>query len=133
MFMAAVMVVLSATLVPVWGVLGAAVAAAITNAGINLLNLLEVRKVLGLSPYNRGYWRLLPPTLATLTLTLVLRSYSYIFHHDWLAVGITLALAYCVFAVMVPLAGLDADDRLIAAAMWSRIRGSFAKAAGVEA
>jgi len=133
MVMAAVMVVLSASLVPVWGILGAAVAAAITNAGINLWNLLEVRRVLGLSPYNRGYWRLLPPTVATLAATLALRNYSHIFHHDWLAVGITLVSAYCVFAAMVPAAGLDADDQLIAAAVWSRIRGAFTRAAGVEA
>jgi O-antigen/teichoic acid export membrane protein len=133
MVMAAVMVVLCAGLVPEWGILGAAVAAAITNAGINLWNLLEVRKVLGLSPYNRSYWRLVPASVATLLATLALRNYSYIFHHDWLAVGITLMSAYCVFAAMIPVAGLDADDRLIAEAIWSRIRGALTRPAGVEA
>ncbi len=130
--MAVVMVTCSAALVPVWGIVGAAVAAAITNVGMNVWNLLEVRKALGISPYNRGYWRLLPPTAATFVLTLVLRKYSYLFHHDWLAIGVTLGLAYLVFSVIVLMGVLDDDDRLIANAMWSRIRAAFARG-GVEA
>src|SRR5271169_1587915 len=51
--MAVVMVVLSVRLVPLWGALGAAVAAAITNAGVNGWNLLEVRAALKMTPYNR--------------------------------------------------------------------------------
>jgi len=125
--MAAMMVVLSAVLVPMRGIVGAAVAAAITNAGINLWNLLEVRKALGLSPYNRGYLRLLPATVATLAVALVLQRYSGVFRHDWLAVGITLGTAYGVFAGMILVVGLDADDRLIATAIWSRVRAAFAR------
>jgi O-antigen/teichoic acid export membrane protein len=130
--MAVVMVACSVALVPVWGIVGAAVAAAITNVGMNAWNLLEVRQALGISPYNRGYWRLLPPTAATLAVTLVLKEYSYLFHRDWLAIGITLGLAYCVFSVIVLMGVLDADDRLIASAIWSRIRVMFART-GVEA
>jgi O-antigen/teichoic acid export membrane protein len=130
MVMAAVMVILSAGLVPVLGIVGAAIAAAITNVGINAWNLLEVRKVLRLSPYNRGYLRLLPPTVLALVATVALNRYSYIFHHDWLAVGAALVLAYGVFALMVPVAGLDSDDQLIAAAIWSRIRAAFTRTAG---
>jgi O-antigen/teichoic acid export membrane protein len=132
--MAAVMVVLCATLVPARGIVGAAVAAAITNAGINLWNLFEVRKALGLSPYNRGYFRLLPATAATLFITLMLQRYSNVFRHDWLAVGVALALAYSVFACLIFVVGLDADDRLIATAIWARVRGAFIRPrAGVEA
>jgi len=133
MVMAAVMVILSAGLVPVLGVVGAAIAAATTNVGFNVWNLFAVRKVLGLSPYNRGYLRLLPPTVATVAVTLALKSYSFVFHHDWLAVGTALGLAYVVFAAVVPVVGLDSDDQLIATAIWSRIRGAFARTAGVEA
>jgi O-antigen/teichoic acid export membrane protein len=133
MVMAAVMVILSAGLVPVWGILGAAVAAAITNVGINLWNLLEVRKTLKLSPYNRGYLRLLPSTVAAVAATLALRSYSYIFRHDWLTVSIALVLAYGVFTVIVAAVGLDADDRLVATAIWSRIRDAFTRTAVVGA
>jgi O-antigen/teichoic acid export membrane protein len=126
--MAVVMVAFSVALIPIWGLVGAAVAATITNVGMNAWNLFEVRKALRISPYNRGYLRLLPPTVATLAVTLALKKYSYMFHHDWLAIGLTLVLAYCVFSAIVLMGVLDADDRLIATAIWSRIQGVFARA-----
>ena len=132
--MAAVMIVLCTVLVPRWGILGAAAAAAITNAGQNLWNLLEVRKALRLSPYNRGYFRLLPAAAATLAATLVWQRYSRFLGHDWLAVGVGLGIAYCIFAGMIFAVGLEADDRLIASAVWSRLRTTFSRAqAEVEA
>jgi len=125
--MAVVMVAGSVVLVPVWGIVGAAVATALTNVGMNAWNLLEVRKALGISPYNRGYLRLLLPTVVTLAATLALRKYAYLFHRDWLAIGITLGLTYCIFSGVVLMGVLDADDRLIATAIWSRIQGAFAR------
>jgi Membrane protein involved in the export of O-antigen and teichoic acid len=126
MAMAGVMLIGSAALVPLWGIYGAALAAAITNIGMNVWNLLEVRRALGMSPYNRSYWHLLLPTAMTLATILVLKRYSSVFHHDWLAVGVTLAAAYCVFpAVFYFMSGLDDDDRLIASALRSRLRGVF--------
>jgi O-antigen/teichoic acid export membrane protein len=130
--MAIVMVVCSAALIPVWGILGAAVAAAVTNVGVNVWNLFEVRKTLGIFPYNRGYLRLLPPTLVTLGIILVLNKYAFVFRHNWLAIGVTLAAAYGMFACVLLLVGLQADDRLIASAIWSRMRGIFIRA-GVAA
>ena len=125
--MAVMMVACSAALVPVWGIVGASVAAALTNVGMNAWNLLEVRKALGISPYNRSYLRLLLPTVVTLAVTLALRKFSYLFHRDWLAIGVTLGLAYCIFSGVVLMGVLDADDRLIATAIWSRIQGAFAR------
>jgi hypothetical protein len=126
--MATVMVICSAALVPLWGIIGAAAAAAITNVGMNVLNLMEVRKALGISPYNRSYLSLLLPTASTFALILVLKKYSFVFRYEWLAVGATLAVAYGVFTVVFFFtAGLDSDDRLIASAIWSRMRGAFGR------
>jgi O-antigen/teichoic acid export membrane protein len=124
--MAAAMVVLCAALVPLWGTIGAAVAAAIANIGTNLWNLFEVRKRLGLSPYNRSYFRLLPAACAAVGATLAVRHYSHVFGHDWLIIAVALGLAYTVFACLILLTGLDSDDRLIAGAIWSRIGSAFA-------
>ncbi len=123
--MAALMVVASIALVPVLGAIGAATAAAMSNVGMNILNLMEVRKALGISPYNKGYLRLLVPAAVTLTAILVLSRMSSMFHHDWIAVAVTLVLAYAVFAGGVFMVGLDSDDRLVASAMWSRMRQTF--------
>ena len=122
--MTAVMTVASICLVPIWGIVGAAVAAAITNAGTNVLNLLQVRRALGLSPYSRGYVRLLIPTVAAVIIALVFKREANIFRHDWVAIGLSLLGGYLVFAGITLALGLDEDDRLIAGAMWARLRRS---------
>jgi O-antigen/teichoic acid export membrane protein len=123
--MAVVMVVLSIQLVPLWGALGAAVAAAITNAGVNAWNLMEVRTALKLSPYNRSYLKLLPAMAGALLVTLLMTRASVFLRHDWVVIVVTLLLAYGVFSAVTFSMGLDADDTLIANAVWTRVRGTF--------
>lgn len=123
--MAALMVVLSAALIPIWGVVGAATAAAITNIGMNLCNLRMVNKAFGFSPYSRGYLRLLPGSVAVFAIGFALRTYSFIIRYDWLTVLIALVLSYLVFVGLIFLMGLDADDQLVKTAIWSRIRGAL--------
>jgi O-antigen/teichoic acid export membrane protein len=124
-YMAATMVVLSVWLVPLWGVLGAAVAAAITNVGLNVWNLSEVRAALKLSPYNRSYLKLLPSLAIALLTTLLVSKVSAFMKADWVMIFIALVLAYATFSGMAFVMGLDADDRLIANAVWTRVRGAF--------
>jgi O-antigen/teichoic acid export membrane protein len=123
--MAVVMVVLSVQLVPLWGALGAAVAAAITNIGVNAWNLLEVRTALKLSPYNRSYLKLLPAMGSALLVALLVSRASFVVRHDWMVIVVALLLAYGVFSVVTLAMGLDADDTLIANAVWARVRGTF--------
>ncbi len=132
MTMAVVMTVASIALVPVWGIVGAAVAAAIANAGTNAWNLLEVRRTLGLSPFSRSYLRLLGPAVVTTLVTLGLRKEAAVFRHGWLAIGISLLASYLVFAIVVAALGLDADDRLVAGALWSRVRRFVPAMEGLE-
>jgi O-antigen/teichoic acid export membrane protein len=130
--MAAVMTVASIALIPVWGLVGAAVAAAITNAGTNLWNLLEVRSVLGLSPFSRSYLRLIGPTIVSVLAVLGLKSQTHLLGRDWLGISAGLVGGYLVFAGMVAVLGLDEDDRLVAHALWSRVRKSVAPVEGLE-
>jgi len=125
MVMATVMVMLCFWLVPLWGLLGAAVAAAITNVGTNVWNLVEVRSALRLSPYNRSYLKMLPSIGGALLVTLVVRNAAAFVRRDWVAVIVAAVLAYAVFSVVALSMGLDADDRLIASAVWARVRGAF--------
>jgi O-antigen/teichoic acid export membrane protein len=118
------MVLLSIWLVPLWGALGAAIAAAVTNVGTNVWNLVEVRSALKLSPYNRSYLKLLPPLASALSITLLLSKASG-FPASWGMIFIALILSYIAFSVIAFAMGLDADDRLIANAVWSRVRGAF--------
>ncbi len=59
--MTIVSVVTNLSLIPTLGMVGAALASAGVNVGGNLWNLYEVRKALGISPYNRSYFALLIP------------------------------------------------------------------------
>jgi O-antigen/teichoic acid export membrane protein len=123
--MAVAMVVLVIEFVPVWGALGAAIAAAVTNAGTNLWNLLEVRQALKLSPYNRSYLKLIPSVGSALLITLVANRYSRFVGSAWAGIAIAMVLAYGVFFMLALAMGLDDDDRLIANAVWARMRGAF--------
>jgi len=129
MAMAAVMVALCLGLVPVWGIWGAAAAAAITNIGVNVWNLLAVRSLLKLSPYNRSYLKFVPAIGATLLLTLFLR-FAMAGRLDWVIVAVAVLLAYGAFAAVMFATGLDADDRLVIDAVWARLRGNFRATSG---
>jgi O-antigen/teichoic acid export membrane protein len=124
--MAVAMILLCLEFVPRWGLVGAAVAAAITNIGMNAWNLLEVRAALELSPYNRSYFRLLPPAGAASFVSWIVGKTPLFTHSDWIAILVALLGAYAAFSVTTFAVGLDSDDRLIINAVWDRVRGAFA-------
>jgi O-antigen/teichoic acid export membrane protein len=121
--MAVVVVMLNLLLIPEWGIMGAAVAVAITNALMNLWCLMEVKRKLGLFPYNRGYLALGPPFALTVVLLLLLRAGLALIGPEWIAIGIGLIVAYASFLVTALAFRLETDDRLIAKAIWSGIFG----------
>ena len=129
-YMAAMMVVLSIWLVPLWGVWGAAVAAAVTNVGVNVWNLVEVRSALKLFPYNRSYLKLVPPLASAFFVTwlaskLAISTSIFIsMKTDLIVIFVALVSAYATFSAVALLMGLDEDDRLIANAVWARVRGA---------
>ena len=132
-YMAAIMVVLSISMVPHWGVWGAAVAAAVTNVGVNVWNLVEVRSALKLSPYNRSYVKLVPPLACAFFVTwlasklLISAPIFTSMKTDLIVIFITLFSAYATFSAIALLMGLDEDDRLIANAVWARVRGAVGR------
>jgi O-antigen/teichoic acid export membrane protein len=119
------MVALCFSLISRWGLVGAAVAAAVTNIGTNVWNLVEVRSALKLSPYNRSYLKILPSIGGALLVTLVVRNGAAFLRKDWIAILVAAVSAYAVFSAVALSIGLDADDRLIANAVWARVRGAF--------
>ena len=126
-FMAVVMVGLNLLLIPAMGITGAAIAAAVTNALTNVLYLREVHSALGLVPYNRGYLKLLWP-VAAMTASVLLAHFKLpSLRPEWLTIVISLIVAYAVFAGIAIVAGLDADDRMIASAVRSRMSGMFGR------
>ncbi len=123
--MAIVMIGLGFLLIPRWGIVGAAMAAAIINLASNLWYLWEVRRRLGMSPYNVSYFRLLPPLAGTVGVLLLAHVFMSDFRSGWLVVGFSLIAGYIAFICLAVGFGLDSDDRIILNAMWSRIGGKF--------
>ncbi len=123
--MAVVMVVLCFKLVPLWGVTGAAIAAAVTNVGMNVLNLFEVRRAVKLWPYNRSYLKLAPSLGVAILIVVIARRSSWLLSSQLAGAVIALILAYLAFCLVALWIGLDADDRLITDAIKSRIRITF--------
>jgi O-antigen/teichoic acid export membrane protein len=125
---AVIMLVLSLALTPRWGMAGAAVSSAVTVGVTNSWYVVEIRRRLGLSPYNRGYLRLIFPIAGTVLGAWFLRAEFGSTRPQWLVIGLALFLSYAVFSGLALLTGLDADDRMIGRAVWSRVRSIIPRA-----
>jgi O-antigen/teichoic acid export membrane protein len=126
-FSAVLMVILNILLIPIWGIGGAAVAASITVIATNILYLVLAHRRTGLFPYNRSYWHLGLPTLASCGALLMFRHISLGLSSTWLLIGLRLVFSYAVFIGLSILFGLDEDDKLIVCAIWNRIRMALPK------
>jgi O-antigen/teichoic acid export membrane protein len=125
--MAIFMVAATAALIRPFGMVGVALAAALTNAISNYLYLREVRAALQLSPYNRTYLHLLLPSTASLAVILFLRYFSLSVHPEWLSIVAALAAGYAVFCGLSLMVGLDDDDRMIVGAIQSKLLGAVGR------
>jgi hypothetical protein len=86
------------------------------------LCLMEVRRRLGVSPYNRTYWRLTLPIVTTLGMLSLLHEKLATVHPEWIVVVAGLILGYLVFLVTAATFGLDTDDKIIVSAVLSMLR-----------
>jgi O-antigen/teichoic acid export membrane protein len=115
---------LNLLLIPRLGIVGAALAGALVNAGSNLWNLREVHKTLGLLPYNRSYLALVLPISVALSVLEMLRAFTPSAWQGWPMVLLGLLMGYLFFGSVAVLA-LDQDDRLIVRSAWSQLRVGF--------
>jgi hypothetical protein len=126
------MIMTNLALIPAFGIIGAAVAAAVTTVICNFWCLKAVRTELRLSPYNRGYVRLIGPAAAALLTCALLRSLLGGAGHGWLPLAVSVPAAYLAF-ISVLVFGLDADDRLVLNAVLRRVTGAIRVAQGTRA
>jgi O-antigen/teichoic acid export membrane protein len=125
--MTIVSVVTNLSLIPTLGIVGAALASAGVNVGGNLWNLYEVRKALGISPYNRSYFALLIPGGSALLTVLLVRYTTGSSANPWFVVALSLLLGYAVFVGLAAAFAFDPDDRMFARSVWSQVRGGMQK------
>ena len=125
--MAVFVVAATAILARPFGIAGVALAAALTNAVANYLNLREVRAALQLSPYNRTYWRLVVPCMASVVTVFIVKWIARGVRPEWMMVAVGLLGAYMTFGGLSLLTGLDDDDRLIVNAIQRRLLGAVGR------
>jgi len=126
---AALSIALSLMLIPLFGMVGAALSAAAINIGSNVWNLVEVNKCLRLSPGKQGYFALLLPTALAVGFLWALRVMTTSLEHQWIAILSGLVLSYAIFGAAAMCVALDADDRIMAHSAWIHMRNGFEKLA----
>jgi len=123
--MVGISLVMNITLIPVFGVIGAALAGTVVNVAGNIWNLAEVRKALRIFPYNRSYFVLVIPVTLSAASVIFLRFWMSATVRAWIGILIAVALAYVVFTTIAVMFALDDDDKMIAASAWAQIRASL--------
>jgi O-antigen/teichoic acid export membrane protein len=113
---------INSLLIPRFGLIGAAAAAAVTNILLNALWMRDVNRTLSLRPSRRGYFALLLPALATVAGVGLVRYGLRGSHQDLLVVIAGLIAGYSVFLLSSLAIGLDANDRMLARSAWEQIR-----------
>jgi O-antigen/teichoic acid export membrane protein len=127
LWMTMTMVVLNIALIPRMGILGAAIAAAVANLGTNFWNLRKVQALLHVSPYNRSYLHLVAPAVATFLFAMGLQHFAAAVRPAWIVLICATLVAYALFFGLFSRVGLNADDRVVLQAIWSKVRGGFQK------
>jgi O-antigen/teichoic acid export membrane protein len=110
---------LNLLLIPRYGIVGAAVSWALAIAGFNIIRVLLVNHILGMIPWSRGLGKGLVAGAISFGLAMLLREHV----HGLVQVALVSILILAVYALIVRVMGLDADDRLILRTLWSRLRG----------
>lgn len=119
-----VMLLLNVALIPHWGIVGAAVASAATNASLNLLWLRGVRSRLSLSPSKKSYISLfLPAAFSAAVLVMLRMGLNSLPNILQLAIGI--GGGYTAFGISAAVFALEPQDRLLAVSAYARIRAGI--------
>lgn len=100
---------LAIALTAAFGLEGAAIASAVSIAGLNVVRLIQVRRRVGIQPYERSFLRLLVPASAA-ALAAVSGHAALSDSPWWASLTATGACALLAYGVLVPFA-LPADER----------------------
>ena len=110
-------VALNIWLIPQYGIEGSAVAWAISLALVNVLRVVQVKKVLGMFPFGIGEAKALVAAFAAAGTTLAVQNWRAEVNFVTAVIGgVVLA---CTYLVVVVILGVTEDDRLV----WDALRG----------
>jgi O-antigen/teichoic acid export membrane protein len=107
-------------LIPRWGLLGAAVGTLIVIAVINNLRMVEVWYLYRILPYNRTYLKPILAALASLAVALLVKQF-FSNNLSLIILAVQVALIFGVYAAVLLLLGLPAEERAIVSRLGRRI------------
>ena len=106
-------------LVPVYGLMGAAVAGAFVIASVNIVRLGEVWFLMRMHPFSRAYFKPLVAALPAFVVGLMWRQWLPLYSFVYLALAcLTVGGFYLVSLLML---GLDQGDRVMIEALRARV------------
>jgi len=111
---------LNILLIPRYGLLGAAVATAVSVSIIDTVGLIEVRVLLGIHPYRKAFLKLAVAVAGALAGNIFLRSVTQ--EMGPVAIFGVLAATYGVFIGLLALTGFEREDRMLVGQAMSRLR-----------
>ncbi len=117
---AALSVVMNFILIPRYGIFGAAVTFLVTSIFINVLRIIEVRKILGLNPFDLTYLRMIFIFLLTGVVSFYLPKYIFV-NQYFLLVGSFVLFSVISFGLMLILKCFNEEDTEIFNAIKKKI------------
>jgi len=113
-------ILLNLFLIPRYGVLGAAIATAISLALINVIGLIEVRLLIGIWPYRLSYLKLVAASVVTTACNLYLR--SRLPEQGLVQIILLLIGTFVVFLGVLALLRIEEDDRMLIGRVMDKVR-----------
>jgi O-antigen/teichoic acid export membrane protein len=115
---------LNLLLIPVWGLVGAAVASSVARAAVNLLRLGQVYAIHRLLPYNVSFLKPVVAGLAALAAGWIMRRWILTEETLFFA-AINVVVLVAVYAAAIVLLGLDEEDRAVLSRIGGRLKAKF--------
>lgn len=115
------LVVTGATLIPTWGVLGAATSMFISTAIVNVVTVIEIWVVEGLLPFELTFWKPIGSGLAAVGVGLVLQNMIAV-HSDWRMLGLEAVIVLATYVGLLMVFRLGIEDRMIVQRMIEKVR-----------
>lgn len=118
-------VILNLLFIPLLGIVGAAVATATSVGILNLLSLLEVRLLIGISPFDKRHIKILIGGLSALAVcsfqSVIIRGYIPLYYNAI----VVLLIVGGTFGLMLKLVKADKEDRLILNILRNKIKRCY--------
>lgn len=118
LLIAGVNIGLNIWLIPIFGIVGSALAGAFAMTIVNFTKLFEVLILLKLFPYNKKFFKLFLPTILTFISMYFLNS----FFSNFIAVIIGLIGSFSIFFITLLLMKLPPEDKMIIKAVINRLK-----------